>query len=314
MKSKLFRGTGVALITPFQKDGSIDNQRLRELVEFQITNGTEAILPAGTTGESATLSHAEHHHVMENVLDTANRRVPVIVGAGSNSTREAISLTVHAKSIGADGVLSVAPYYNKPTQEGFFQHYAAISEAVDIPIVVYNVPGRTGSNINAETTLRMAEEIPNVVAVKEASGNISQIMEILRSRPDDFAVYSGDDQIAFTVVSLGGDGIISVVANQVPKMFGDMIRYCLAGDLENARRLHYKLLPLMNANFIESNPIPVKATLAMMGMIEEVYRLPLVSPGEATRAKLKKILDELELIPAVTHQSERIPPAQSIMS
>ncbi len=296
MKSKLFRGTGVALITPFQKDGSVDDQTLRELVEFQITNGTEAILPAGTTGESATLSHAEHHHVMEIVLDQANHRVPVIVGAGSNSTREAISLTVHAKSIGADGVLSVAPYYNKPTQEGFFQHYAAISEAVDIPIVVYNVPGRTGSNINAETTLRMAEEMPNVFAVKEASGNVPQIMEILRCRPNDFAVYSGDDQIAFVVVSLGGDGIISVIANQVPKMFSDMIRHCLAGDLEYARRLHYKLLPLMNANFIESNPIPVKAGLAMMGIIEEVYRLPLVSPTEATRAKLKKTLSDLELI------------------
>lgn len=296
MKSKLFRGTGVALITPFQKDGSVDDQTLRELVEFQITNGTEAILPAGTTGESATLSHAEHHHVMEIVLDQANHRVPVIVGAGSNSTREAISLTVHAKSIGADGVLSVAPYYNKPTQEGFFQHYAAISEAVNIPIVVYNVPGRTGSNINAETTLRMAEEMPNVFAVKEASGNVPQIMEILRCRPNDFAVYSGDDQIAFVVVSLGGDGIISVIANQVPKMFSDMIRHCLAGDLEYARRLHYKLLPLMNANFIESNPIPVKAGLAMMGIIEEVYRLPLVSPTEATRAKLKKTLSDLELI------------------
>ncbi len=296
MKPRLFRGTGVALITPFQKDGSVDDQRLRELVEFQITNGTEAILPAGTTGESATLTHAEHHHVMEIVLDQANHRVPVIVGAGSNSTREAISLTVHAKSIGADGVLSVAPYYNKPTQEGFYQHYAAISAAVDIPIIVYNVPGRTGANINPETTLRMAEEIPNVVAVKEASGNIPQIMEILRCRPDSLAVYSGDDPIAFIVVSLGGDGIISVVANQIPRMFGDMIRYCLAGDLENARRLHYKLLPLMNANFIESNPIPVKASLAMMGIIEEVYRLPLVSPSDGTRAKLRKILSDLELI------------------
>ncbi|MCL4511363.1 MAG: 4-hydroxy-tetrahydrodipicolinate synthase [Bacteroidetes bacterium] len=296
MKRKLFRGTGVALITPFKKDGSVDERRIRELVEFQITNGTEAILPAGTTGESATLSHAEHHQVMEIVLDQTNHRLPIIVGAGSNSTREAISLTVHAKSIGADGVLSVAPYYNKPTQEGFYQHYAAIAETVDIPIVVYNVPGRTGSNIAAETTLRMAEEIPNVVAVKEASGNISQIMEILRGRPEDFSVYSGDDQIAFAVVALGGDGIISVVANQVPRLFSDMIRFCLAGDLENARELHYKLLPLMNVNFIESNPIPVKASLAMMGMIEEVYRLPLVPPTNSTREKLKKILSDLELI------------------
>jgi len=296
MKTKLFRGTGVALITPFQKNGEVDDTKLREHVEFQITNGTEAILPAGTTGESATLSHAEHHHVMEIVLDQANHRVPVIVGAGSNSTREAISLTVHAKSIGADGVLSVAPYYNKPTQEGFYQHYAAIAESVDIPIVVYNVPGRTGANINAETTLRMAEEIPNVVAIKEASGNVGQFMEILRSKPDDFAFYSGDDQFAFTVVTLGGDGIISVIANETPKMFSDMVRYALTGDLEKARKLHYKLLPLMNANFIESNPIPVKAACAMMGMIEEVYRLPLVSPTEATRAKLRKILNELELI------------------
>ena len=292
----LFRGTGVALITPFKKDGSVDEQKLRELVEFQITNGTEAILPAGTTGESATLSHAEHQLVMEIVLDQANRRVPVIVGAGSNSTREAISLTGHAQSLGADGVLSVAPYYNKPTQEGFFRHYAAIAEAVDIPIVVYNVPGRTGSNINAETTIRMAEEIPNVYAVKEASGNVPQMMEILRGRPDDFAVYSGDDQFAFTLVALGGDGIISVVANEVPQMFSDMTRFALAGDLVNARRLHFKLLPLMNANFIESNPIPVKSCLAMMGMIEEVYRLPLVPPAEATKSKLRRILDELELI------------------
>ena len=296
----LFRGTGVALITPFKKDGSVDEQRLRELVEFQITNGTEAILPAGTTGESATLSHAEHQLVMEIALEQANKRVPVIVGAGSNSTREAISLTAHAKSLGADGVLSVAPYYNKPTQEGFYRHYAAIAEAVDIPIVVYNVPGRTGSNINAETTVRMAEEIPNVYAVKEASGNVPQMMEILRGRPDDFAVYSGDDQFAFTLVALGGDGIISVVANEVPQMFSDMIRFALAGDLVNARKLHFKLLPLMNANFIESNPIPVKSCLAMMGMIEEVYRLPLVPPSDATKSKLRRILDELELIQIAT--------------
>ena len=296
MRRMLFRGTGVALVTPFKKDGSVDEQKLRELVEFQITNGTEAILPAGTTGESATLSHAEHQLVMEIVLDQTNKRVPVIVGAGSNSTREAISLTAHARSIGADGVLSVAPYYNKPTQEGFFRHYAAIAEAVDIPIVVYNVPGRTGSNINAETTIRMAEEIPTVFAVKEASGNVPQMMEILRGRPDDFAVYSGDDQFAFTLVTLGGDGIISVVANEVPKMFSDMVRFALAGDLVNARKLHFKLLPLMNANFIESNPIPVKSCLAMMGMIEEVYRLPLVPPTEVTRSKLRRIIDELELI------------------
>jgi 4-hydroxy-tetrahydrodipicolinate synthase len=296
IKRKLFRGTGVALITPFNKNGAIDERRLRELVEFQISNGIEAILPAGTTGESATLSHAEHHQVMEIAMDQANHRVPVIVGAGSNSTREAISLTVHAKSVGADGVLSVAPYYNKPTQEGLFRHYAEIAEATDIPIIIYNVPGRTGSNITAETTLRLAEEIPNVVAVKEASGNISQIMEILRGKPENFAVYSGDDAIALAVIALGGDGVISVAANEIPKMFGDMIRHSLSGDFESARKLHYRLLPLMNVNFIESNPIPVKAALAMMGMIEEVYRLPLVPPSDSTREKLRKILIDLELV------------------
>ncbi len=284
------------MVTPFNRDGSVDEQKLRELVEHQISNGTEAILPAGTTGESATLSHPEHEHVMEVVLDQANKRVPVIVGAGSNSTSEAISLTAHARAIGADGVLSVAPYYNKPTQEGFYRHYAAIADAVDIPIIVYNVPGRTGANIAAETTIRLAEEIPNVYAVKEASGNVPQMMEILRGRPDDFAVYSGDDQFAFTLVALGGDGVISVVANEVPRSFSDMVRYALAGDLENARKLHFRLLPLMNANFIESNPIPVKSAMAMMGMIEEVYRLPLVPPMEQTRTKLRKILTELELI------------------
>ncbi len=284
------------MVTPFNRDGSVDEQKLRELVEHQIANGTEAILPAGTTGESATLSHPEHEHVMEVVLDQANKRVPVIVGAGSNSTSEAISLTAHARAIGADGVLSVAPYYNKPTQEGFYRHYAAIADAVDIPIIVYNVPGRTGANIAAETTIRLAEEIPNVYAVKEASGNVPQMMEILRGRPDDFAVYSGDDQFAFTLVALGGDGVISVVANEVPRSFSDMVRYALAGDLENARKLHFRLLPLMNANFIESNPIPVKSAMAMMGMIEEVYRLPLVPPMEQTRTKLRKILTELELI------------------
>ena len=297
MKSKLFRGTGVALVTPFQNDGSVDDQKLRELVEFQISSGTEAILPAGTTGESATLSHSEHHHVMEIVLEQTNRRVPVIVGAGSNSTREAISLTIHAKSIGADGVLSVAPYYNKPNQEGLYQHYAAIADAVDIPILVYNVPGRTGSNINAETTIRMAEDITNVFGVKEASGNISQIMEIIRNRPEGFCVYSGDDAIAFPVVSLGGDGIVSVIANEVPKIFGDMIRLCLAGDFDGARKIHYRLLPLMNANFIEPNPIPVKSVMAMMGMIDEIYRLPLVPPSESTKAKLQKVLVDLDLIP-----------------
>jgi len=293
---KIFRGTAVALVTPFNEDGSIDEESLRNLVEFHIVQGTRVIIPCGTTGESATLSHTEHHQVMDIVMDCAGGRIPVIVGAGSNSTREAISLTQHAKAIGAKGVLSIAPYYNKPTQDGFYQHFRAIAEAVDIPIIMYNVPGRTGSNMNAETTLRIAEQVPNIVGIKEASGNLAQIMEILRNRPENFAVYSGDDALTLAILALGGDGVISVVANEAPRMMGQMVNACLEGDFNSARHLHYKLLPLMNINFIESNPIPVKAALAMMGIIKETYRLPLTPMSESNKSKLRKILDELHLV------------------
>jgi len=221
--------------------------------------------------------------------------VPVLCGAGSNATSEAVDLTRHATDIGADGILSVAPYYNKPTQEGLFQHFKAIAENTDLPVFVYNVPGRTGSNITAETTLRLAE-VPNIAGIKEASGDLSQIMEILRCRPPDFLVLSGDDAFAFPVMALGGDGIISVVANETPGLLSQMVEAALSGKWDEARRLHFQLLPLMDANFIESNPIPVKAAMAMMGLLEENYRLPLVPMREENRQKLKNVLQELKLI------------------
>ncbi len=296
MKTPLFRGTGVALVTPFHADESIDEPRLRALVDRQIKEGVEALLPVGTTGEGATLSHEEHCRVMEIVVDQVAGRVPVIPGAGSNSTREAVMLSRCARAAGAQGVLSVTPYYNKPEPEGLLRHYATIAEQADIPIVLYNVPSRTGRNVPAEVTLQLAEEIPHLVAIKEASGNLEQMMEIITYRPEGFAVYSGDDALTLPLLAMGGDGVVSVVANQVPGLFSEMVRRALAGDMEGARVLHYRLLPLMEANFLETNPIPVKTTLAMMGLIEEVFRLPLTPPRPATREKLRTILEELELL------------------
>lgn len=291
----LFRGTATALVTPMMPGGEIDTEALRRLVEFQISNGINGLVPVGTTGESATLSHPEHHHVMDIVAEQTNGRVPIIVGAGSNSTREAISLTQHARAIGAGAALSVAPYYNKPTQQGFFEHYKAITEAVDIPVFVYNVPGRTGSNINAETTLRLAE-LPGIAGIKEASGNIPQVMEILRHRPNNFVVLSGDDALTLPMMALGADGVISVVANEVPSEFSRMVQLCREGDFALAREIHERLLDLMNVNFIESNPIPVKSALAMMGMIHEEYRLPLTRMSMDHRIKLRRVLEELSLL------------------
>lgn len=295
-RRKKFQGTGTALVTPFKKDGSLDEAALRRLVDFQVKGGVEALIPVGTTGESPSLTHEEHLRVFEIVKDQSKRRVKIFGGTGNNNTQKAIEQTRMAKKLGFDAALIVGPYYNKPTQEGYFQHYRAIAEAVDIPIIVYNVPGRTGGNIEAATSLRMAEEIPNVFAVKEASGNLAQIMEIARNKPDDFSLLSGDDAITLPMMALGGDGCISVVANQVPRQFSDLVRACLTNKWEKARSMHNTLLPLMNINFVESNPIPVKASLAMMGLIEEVYRLPLVSIGPRNREALKAILSNLKLI------------------
>lgn len=282
-------------MTPFKSDGSIDGPALRRLVDFQIAEGVDMLLPCGTTGEGATLDVQETDRVVEIVIEQSHRRVPVIIGAGSNSTAKAIAGAKRAKQLGADGVLSVGPYYNKPTQQGFYEHFKAIAEAEDIPIIVYNVPGRTGSNIDANTMLRLAE-VSNIVAVKEASGNLAQIMDILRDRPRDFRVLSGDDAFTLAVIALGGDGLVSVVANEAPGLTRVMVDAALEGDFAKARTLHYKLLPLMNANFIESNPIPVKAALAMMGMIEENYRLPLVPMSPANREKLAKILEQVHAV------------------
>jgi 4-hydroxy-tetrahydrodipicolinate synthase len=295
-KGKKFQGTATALVTPFKKDGSIDESGLRRLVEFQIKGGVEGLVPVGTTGENPTLTNDEQQRVIELVLDQAHGRVKIFAGSGSNNTQEAILKTRFAKSAGADAALVVGPYYNKPTQEGYFQHFRAIAEAVDISIIVYNVPGRTGGNIEAGTTLRMAEEIPSVVMVKEASGNMAQIMEIARHKPENFSLLSGDDALTLPMMSLGGDGCISVVANEVPKEFSELVRLCLKGKWEKARDRHNRLLDLMNVNFIESNPIPAKTALAMMGMIEEVFRLPMVPMGEKNREKLKGALKRLKLI------------------
>ncbi|PYS32536.1 MAG: 4-hydroxy-tetrahydrodipicolinate synthase [Acidobacteria bacterium] len=295
MTKKRFQGTGTAMITPFKSDGSIDEKALRRFVDFQIDGGVDMLLPCGTTGEGATLDENETDRVVQIVIEQSRRRVPVIMGAGSNSTAKAVQMTQRARKLGADGVLSVGPYYNKPTQQGYYEHFKAIAQAADIPVIVYNVPGRTGGNIEAKTMLRLAE-IPNIVAVKEASGNLGQIMDIIRDAPRDFRVLSGDDAIAVAVVALGGDGIISVVSNEAPAMMSTTIDAALEGNLAKARELHYKLLPLMNVNFIESNPIPVKAALAMMGLIEENYRLPLVRITPANGEKVAKVIEELGLL------------------
>ena len=295
MAKKSFQGTGTAMITPFKSDGSIDEKALRRFVDFQIEGGVDMLLPCGTTGEGATLDENETDRVVQIVIEQAKRRVPVIVGAGSNSTAKAVQMTKRAKKVGADGVLTVGPYYNKPTQQGYYEHFKAVAEAENMPVIVYNVPGRTAGNIEAKTMLRLAE-IPNIVGVKEASGNIGQMMDIIRDAPSDFRLLSGDDALTLPVIAIGGEGIISVVSNEAPSMMSAMVDAALEGNHTRAKELHYKLLPLMNINFIESNPIPVKAALAMMGLIEENYRLPLVRIGAANRDKLAKVVEEVGLL------------------
>jgi len=295
MAKQPFQGTGTAMITPFKSDGSLDEKALRRFVDFQIDGGVDMLLPCGTTGEGATLEPDETDRVVQIVIEQSRRRVPVIAGAGSNSTAKAVQATKRAKRIGADGILSVGPYYNKPTQQGYYEHFKAIAEADDIPIIVYNVPGRTSGNIEAKTMLRLAE-IRNIVAVKEASGNLGQIMDIIREAPRDFRVLCGDDAMALAVTAVGGDGIVSVVSNEAPRMMSTMIDAALEGNFAKARELHYKLLPLMSVNFVESNPIPVKAVLAMMGLIEENYRLPLVRIEAGNRERLSKVLQDAGLL------------------
>jgi 4-hydroxy-tetrahydrodipicolinate synthase len=286
------RGCGTALVTPFKQDGSVDLRAQRALVEWQIESGIDFLVPCGTTGETPTLTHNEWIHVIEQTIEVNRGRVPIVAGATSNNTAEAVSKAKEVAAIGGvDAILTASPYYNKPTQEGQYQHFKAIAEAVDKPLVLYNVPGRTAANIETGTLLRLAE-IPNIVAVKEASANMAQIMEICHHKPEGFAVLSGDDALTLPILSVGGVGLISVVSNQIPKEMPEMIRAALADDWTTARAIHNRFLHLMNANFIESNPGPVKAVLAMMGRIEEVYRLPLVPLQPQNRAKLEKIATE----------------------
>jgi len=290
----MLKGAIVAIVTPF-RNGQVDEERLRELIEFQIENGTDGIVPCGTTGESPTLSHEEHDRVIEITVEAVKKRVPVIAGTGSNSTAEALRLTRHAHEVGADAALMVTPYYNRPTQEGMYQHYRTIAEQVPIPIVVYNVPTRTGANLLPETLARLAK-IPNIVAVKEAAGSLKQMQEIISQCGEGFSVLSGDDFFTYPLLCLGGHGIISVVSNVAPKDMADMIDAFEAGDLAKARELHYKMTPLVDALFIETSPTPVKTALALMGKIEDEIRLPLYRMSEANLDKLKKVMTQYGLI------------------
>ena len=290
-----YRGVFTALVTPFNKDRSIDESALRALVDEQIAGGIAGLVPMGTTGESPTVDHEENIHVVEIVVDQADGKVPVIAGTGSNSTQEAIEMTKYAAEIGADASLQVAPYYNKPTQEGFYRHFAAIADAVDIPLIIYNIPSRTSKNIENETMLRLAE-IPSIKGVKEASGDFAQVMDLIRRRPGGFCVLSGDDNTGLALIALGGDGIISVASNIVPEKMSTMVASALNGDIAAARKLHYELLPLFQGLFIETNPIPVKAALAMQDKIEEVYRLPMCPLSDENRKILKKVLKETNIL------------------
>ena len=290
------QGCGTALVTPFQSDGSLDEPCLRALVNWQIESKIDFLVPCGTTGETPTLTHDEWLRVIDIVIETGAGRVPIMAGATSNSTSEAVE---KAKLVGSrkgvDCILSASPYYNKPTQEGQYQHFKAIAEAVDKPIVLYNVPGRTAANIEPATLARLAK-LKNIVGVKEASGNMSQIAEVCNAVPETFSVFSGDDSLTLPVISLGGVGIVSVASNEIPREMAEMTRAALGGDWQKARTIHRKFLPLMQANFIESNPMPVKAVLAMMGKIEENYRLPMLRMKEDTRAKLEKIAREVGVV------------------
>ncbi len=290
----MFKGAIVAIVTPF-KNGKVDEEALRELIEFQIKNGTDGIVPCGTTGESPVLSHDEHDRVIEITVDAVKKRVPVIAGTGSNSTEEALRLTKHAYDVGADGALIVCPYYNRPTQEGLYQHYKLIAERVPIPIIIYNIPGRTGVNMTPETLGRLAK-IKNIVGVKEAAGSLQQMAEIIALCGPEFSVLSGDDFFTYPLMCLGGHGIISVVSNVAPADMAALVDSFNAGDMKKARDLHYKMSPLISSLFIETNPTPVKAALSMMGKIQYEIRLPLCKLSDGNYDKLKKAMQNYGLI------------------
>jgi 4-hydroxy-tetrahydrodipicolinate synthase len=294
---QLFTGVGTALVTPFTRSGALDEAAVRRLARRQIEAGVHFLVPCGTTGESPTLSAEEKRRVVELVVLESAGRVPVLAGAGGYDTREIVHLAGEMAAAGASGLLSVTPYYNKPTSDGLYQHYRAIAESTPLPIVVYNVPGRTGCNVDVATLLRLAS-IPNVVGVKEASGNMTQMVEVVRAVPDGFVVLSGDDALTLPLMAVGGRGIISVTSNEAPAEVAAMVEAAERGDFAAARALHARLLPLMQANFVESNPGPVKWALARMGLLEEAYRLPMVPPRPASQERIAEALRDIALIPA----------------
>jgi 4-hydroxy-tetrahydrodipicolinate synthase len=293
----MFQGSIVALVTPF-RGGKVDEPTLKKLVEMHVAQGTDGIVPCGTTGESPTLSHDEHKRVVEIVIEAARGRLHVIAGTGSNATSEAIELTAHAKKAGATAALVVNPYYNRPTQEGLYRHFRAVAEAVDIPILLYNIAGRTAVNLETDTLVRLVKDCPNIVGVKEASGSLDQMTQVILACGPDFSVLSGDDNLTLPLMSVGGRGVISVIANFVPRETAEMTHAALAGDWKLARELHLKLFPLSRAAFMETNPIPVKEAMGMMGMLEPEFRLPMCRMGEVNRERLKTILVQHGLIKA----------------
>jgi 4-hydroxy-tetrahydrodipicolinate synthase len=293
--SARFQGSFVAMVTPF-RNGKVDEAKVRELVEFHTSHGTDGLIPCGTTGESPALSHDEHRRVVELVVEAAHGRIPVIAGTGSNSTAEAIDLTRHAERAGAAGALVVNPYYNKPTQEGLYRHFRAVAESVAIPILVYNIQSRTAVNVETATLERLVHDAKNVVGVKEASGSLDQMSQVVAACGPDFSVLSGDDNLTLPLLAVGGHGVISVIANIVPRETSEMVHAALDGDWKRARELHYKLFPLARAAFLETNPIPIKEAMAMASMIEPEFRLPMCRMGDANRERLRAILKLYALV------------------
>jgi 4-hydroxy-tetrahydrodipicolinate synthase len=296
MTQKLFRGTYTAIITPFDEKDRVDYDTLENLLEMQIANGVDGVVVCGTTGESPTLNHFEHSDVIRFVIDRARKRIKVIAGTGSNCTKEAVELSVNAERDEADALLLVSPYYNKPTQEGLYRHFKAVSDAVHIPIILYNIKGRTGVNIETATIMRLAKDCPNILGVKEASGDINQIKEVIAKKPDYFSVLSGDDNLILDLVKSGGDGVISVASNSIPKQVSELTKTCLEGNFEKATKMNEELMPIFKACFIETNPIPIKAMLAMQGLCKEVYRLPLCELRIENRKIVENLLKEKKII------------------
>jgi 4-hydroxy-tetrahydrodipicolinate synthase len=293
--SQTFQGSFVAMVTPF-RNGKVDEAKLRELVEFHITHGTDGLIPCGTTGESPSLSHEEHRRVVELVIEAARGRIRVVAGTGSNSTAEAIDMTRHAERAGATGALVVNPYYNKPTQEGLYRHFRAVAESVAIPILLYNIQSRTAINVETDTMARLVRDAKNIVGVKEASGSLDQMSQVIAACGPDFSVLSGDDNITLPLLAIGGSGVVSVIANIVPRETADLVHAALEGDWKRARDLHYRLFPLARAAFLETNPIPIKEAMALAGMLEPEFRLPMCRMSDANREKLRTILKPYGLI------------------